>query len=97
MTVNLKDSVEKWKSHFQDMAHGKIPVDNVYVLNQKGKGLGTNPKGQALYKIQQVGQLTLLQIRVMQWLLVELKILKKEANPDVKNLPRGLNRKLSRV
>lgn len=56
MTVNLKDSVEKWKSHFQDMAHGKIPVENVYVLNQKGKGLGTNPKGQALYKIQTGGQ-----------------------------------------
>ena len=29
----------------------------------------------------------------MQWLLVELKILKKETNPDVKNLPRGLNQK----
>ena len=31
--------------NFQDMAHGKIPVENVYVLNQKGKGLGKNPKG----------------------------------------------------
>ena len=38
------------------MAYGKIPVENVYVLNQKGKGLGTNPKGWALYKIQSGGQ-----------------------------------------
>ena len=56
MTVDLRDSVDKWKSHFQAMAHGKIPVESVYVLNQKGKGLGTNPKGQALYKIQSGGQ-----------------------------------------
>ena len=44
--------MDKWKSHFQAMTHGKIPVESVYVLNQKGKGLGTNPKGWALYKIQ---------------------------------------------
>ena len=56
MTVDLRDSVDKWKSHFQAMAHGKIPVESVYVLNQKGKGLGTNPKGWALYKIQSGGQ-----------------------------------------
>ena len=56
MTVDLRDSVDKWKSHFQSMAHGKIPVENVYFLNQKGKGLGTNPKGRALYKIQSGGQ-----------------------------------------
>ena len=56
MTVDLRDSVDKWKSHFQAMACGKIPVESVYVLNQKGKGFGTNPKGQALYKIQSGGQ-----------------------------------------
>ena len=44
MTVDFRDSVDKWKSHFQSMTHGKIPVENVYFLNQKGKGLGTKPK-----------------------------------------------------
>lgn len=102
MTVDLRDSVDKWKSHFQAMAHGKIPVESVYVLNQKGKGLGTNPKGWALYKIQSGVNLsltlwTLQLIKVMQWLLVELKILKKELNLGVKDLLKESNTEKSKV
>lgn len=58
MTVDLKDSVNKWKNHFQQMARGNIPMESVYMLNQKGRGLGTNPRGRALYKIQSGGQST---------------------------------------
>ena len=45
MTVDLRDSMNKWKTHFQGMACGKIQINDVYLLNQKGRGLGTNPKG----------------------------------------------------
>ena len=48
--------MNKWKTHFQDMAHGKIQINDIYLLNQKGRDLGTNPKGQAHYKIQYGGQ-----------------------------------------
>ena len=56
MSVDLSDSVDKWKNHFQAMARGKIPKDEIYMINQRGKGLGTNAKGKALYRVQTGGQ-----------------------------------------
>ena len=65
--------VEQWKEHFHSMAKGHTPLEKIYVLNQKGCGLGNSRNGKIMYKVNQqgsgVGSLTTLVSPVAQGLV----------------------------
>ena len=41
------------------MADGKIPFEDMYVLNQRGRGLGNHKRTKIIYKIQKSGAMNI--------------------------------------
>ena len=52
MRKPIVENVDKWVNHYKSMAEGKIPFEDMYILNQKGRGLGNKNKSQVICKIQ---------------------------------------------
>jgi len=43
-SVPVVPNVKKWEDHYVNMAKGQIPMENTYILNQGGRGLGRRRK-----------------------------------------------------
>lgn len=75
-------SEANWKKHFESMAEGKTVPDDIYVLNQKGRGLGTTRKGKILYKVKNVP--TVISPTVQALAQAQSKIQEKKGQGKVK-------------
>ena len=56
MRKPIIENIDKWTHHYESMAKGEIPFEDMYVLNQQGRGLGNQRRSKVIYKIQKSGE-----------------------------------------
>ena len=80
-------NLEKWKNHFRNMAEGKVPLEQVYVISQKGRGLGNSRNGKVMYGVRsQLGSGTVSISPVQQGIQQAKSELKSEYGMSTRSL-----------
>ena len=80
-------NLEKWKNHFRNMAEGKVPLEQVYVISQKGQGLGNSRNGKVMYGVRsQLGSGTVNMSPVQQGIQQAKSELKSEYRMSTRSL-----------
>lgn len=83
----MSGNLEKWKNHFRNMAEGKVPLEQVYVISQKGRGLGYSRNGKVVYGVRsQLGSGTVNVSPVQQGIQQAKSELKTEYGMSSKSL-----------
>ena len=83
----MSGNLEKWKNHFRNMAEGKVPLEQVYVISQKGRGLGNSRNGKVMYGVRsQLGSGTVNVPPVQQGIQQAKSELKSEYGMSSKSL-----------
>ena len=52
----MSTSVGQWTEHFKRFAHRAFPQEDMYVVNQTGRGLSRNAYSPTIYKIRKTEQ-----------------------------------------
>lgn len=96
-------SVEQWKNHFSQMAKREVPNEDMYIVNQRGKGLGRNSYNKTVYKVRKPAQ---SQVNIVSPVaanvnraraLMKKKSIKKRATPKSRSSSVGRSRSQKRT
>ena len=88
-------SLQKWTEHFESMAKGNIPIDDIYVLNQRGRGLGSTKRGKIVYPVKQIGS-GIMKSQIISPVAQGLAQAKIKIDKAKRGRPRGVKKSINR-